>query len=326
MAESNQDQEPSSNKPDYGLFVGILFGIVSVFFFVLQSNGVEVNWLISSVIYVICTLALVWTILAHALPGKGKKALWVVIPLVLLCVVLGFIGTAKQFYKDHSATTTQTPQNGEEKPHNPTGDAVPLKAPTQKANPPSPTQDHHSKRGQLNPPQYSSRHILSEKERSDFAASLRLQTEPKEIISINCPNNEEIDCAYAVQFIDLFRLSGFQVDGNTIHRIILGTPFYGAVLGSHVDKDLDPNTPVGIGQWVAITPTSVSVERALAEVGVGSTRVSGAQVPAGTLEVYFGPERQPKDENDALQRSIKEVQKYDEAMKQYRASKSIKQQ
>ena len=108
ISESQSDQPPYGQKPDYGLFVGIFFGIVSFFFFVLQSNGVEVNWQLSALIYVICTVALVWTLSAHALPGKGKKALIAVIPLVLLCVVLGFVGTAKQFHKDHFATESAT--------------------------------------------------------------------------------------------------------------------------------------------------------------------------------------------------------------------------
>lgn len=95
---------PSGQKPDYGLFVGILFGIASIFFFVLQSDGVEVNWLWSVAIYAACTIGVVWTTAKHALPGKGKATRYTVTSiLVLLCVALGSIGTVKQYHKEHSA-------------------------------------------------------------------------------------------------------------------------------------------------------------------------------------------------------------------------------
>lgn len=76
MAELHQDPRvPTSphHKPDYGLYVGLLFGFVSVFFFVLQSNGVEVNWFWSAAIYALCTAGVVWTTLKHALPAEGRS-------------------------------------------------------------------------------------------------------------------------------------------------------------------------------------------------------------------------------------------------------------
>jgi hypothetical protein len=85
------------------------------------------------------------------------------------------------------------------------------------------------------------RHLLSKEEQENFEAPLLAQTDPKETIILNCPVNQESDCAYALQFVDLFREAGFTVDGNMVHRITLRAPYYGVVLGEHVDKDLDPN-------------------------------------------------------------------------------------
>lgn len=103
--------EPTGRKPDYGLYVGILFGFISIFFFVLQSNGVEVNWLWSVAIYTVCTIGIVWTTLTHAFPpGKtsiGRYA--VAVALVLLCAFLGSIGTVKQYRREHAPRESPQP-------------------------------------------------------------------------------------------------------------------------------------------------------------------------------------------------------------------------
>jgi hypothetical protein len=120
LLEAKPNQEtiiptPPEHKPDYGLYVGILFGIVGVFFFALQSNGVEVNWVWSAFIYAACTIGAVWTTLKHALPGSGRaKRVIVVIPIVLICAILGSIGTTKQYHKEHP-----TSSNGGNNPKQP---------------------------------------------------------------------------------------------------------------------------------------------------------------------------------------------------------------
>ena len=92
----------TNRKPDVGLFVGIFSGIAGLFFFVLQANGVEVNWLWSLLIYLLCTGGAVWTALAHALPSKGRWIKWTIGTLLaLLCLTLGSIGTFKQYKKEH---------------------------------------------------------------------------------------------------------------------------------------------------------------------------------------------------------------------------------
>jgi hypothetical protein len=102
MSDTPSHSPIPTTEPDYGLYVGLLFGFVSVFFFALQSNGVEVNWLWSGAIYIGCTGGVVWTTLKHALPGQSRaKRYSMAALLVVVCTGLGIIGTTKQYHKDH---------------------------------------------------------------------------------------------------------------------------------------------------------------------------------------------------------------------------------
>lgn len=107
-------------KPDYGLFVGLFFGFVGGFFFVLQSNGVEVSWIWSAVIYVVCALGVAWTTLRHALPGKNKTTQFVVtFVLLAICLGLASVGTVKQYHKEHPKVETKpqaAPDTGKQNP------------------------------------------------------------------------------------------------------------------------------------------------------------------------------------------------------------------
>jgi hypothetical protein len=108
--------EPSSNnrKPDYGLFVGILFGIATVFIFALQNNGFEVNWKWSILIYLVCSFFAGLTTLRHALPGRKPLVKYsATITLVLLCLTLGSIGTTKQYQKEHASPVSISPSQEE---------------------------------------------------------------------------------------------------------------------------------------------------------------------------------------------------------------------
>lgn len=169
------------------------------------------------------------------------------------------------------------------------------------------------------------RHLLSKVEQGSFEAPLLAQTDPKQTIILNCPANEENDCAYAFQFVDYFRAAGFTVDGNMVHRITLRAPYYGVVLGLHVDKDVDPNQPLGTGAWVQLTPTYMNVVQAFVNIQTGTVEVSGSQVPSGALEIYFGPERQPQDEEVVLQQSIQQAKKYEQVGKYLAAIKKARQ-
>jgi hypothetical protein len=162
------------------------------------------------------------------------------------------------------------------------------------------TKDQGAKQNRIPPaaPQSSSepdltRHLLSREEQENFEAPLLAQTDPKETIILNCPANEENDCAYALQFVSIFREAGFTVDGNMVHRITLQSPYYGVVLGEHTDKDPDPNQPVGTGMWMVLTPTRKSVEKAFVNIRTGTVEVIGSQVPTGSIEI--GDYRLDKD-------------------------------
>jgi len=111
MAEIRRASVSNSSdpRPDYGLYVGLLFGIASIFFFVLQSNGVEVNWITSAIIYAVCTVGVVWTTLRHALPHRGKGRYAAVAGLVMVCVAVGSIGTFKQYRKEHPRDNAAAP-------------------------------------------------------------------------------------------------------------------------------------------------------------------------------------------------------------------------
>lgn len=102
MSEIKEEVSDCKSTSDYGLYVGITFGIASIFFFLLQANGVEVNWVISATVYALCTIVIVWTTLRHALPARSSVARYtVIVLLVLVCMTLGTCGTVKQYQKEH---------------------------------------------------------------------------------------------------------------------------------------------------------------------------------------------------------------------------------
>jgi hypothetical protein len=108
------EASPNARGRDYGLFVGILSVVISVIVFSLQSNGVEVNWIASIVIYASCATAAAWTTLRHALPGKSLLIRSSVTGLLLtVCLVSGSIGTVKQYQKEHSVSVAISPSQEE---------------------------------------------------------------------------------------------------------------------------------------------------------------------------------------------------------------------
>jgi hypothetical protein len=102
-----------------------LFGIITIVFFVLQANGVDVNWQCSATIYLICAVAGVWTTLRHATPGKRALIRYAVaLAIFALFISLGLMGTTKQYRKEHQHVSTQailaakeSPLPTSEKPH-----------------------------------------------------------------------------------------------------------------------------------------------------------------------------------------------------------------
>jgi hypothetical protein len=148
------------------------------------------------------------------------------------------------------------------------------------------------------------RHTLTVEEQKSFTEPLSSQLDAKEVISIDCPAGDEPVCVYAAQFVDLFKGARWIVDGGVVHRITLGIPHAGVVLGSHVDAPFDPNAKAGTGQWVQMTPSLVSVQQAFANIRIGTVGDSGPEIPKNRVEVYFGPEASPDEAKECLRRSL----------------------
>jgi len=148
------------------------------------------------------------------------------------------------------------------------------------------------------------RHDLSTDEQERFKAPLLSQSEPREIISIDCPGDDEPDCVYAAKFIELFKAAGWIVADGVVHRITLGVPYSGVVLGVHSDYAFDPNQKVGTGHWVKLTPSNISVQQAFANIGVGVQLQSSNQITEGTIQLYFGPVQTEEIAKENLRQTV----------------------
>ena len=100
LSESRNAQE----RPDWGIFVGVV-GLVAAFLIpLLQTNGVDVNWQVSIALYVVILATCIWSFLWHAVPGRQQK--WArMIGSVILTLLLGSLGiyaTDKQYIREHT--------------------------------------------------------------------------------------------------------------------------------------------------------------------------------------------------------------------------------
>ena len=103
IARARADAERDS-KPDYGLWIGFVAFASAAFLFVLQENGVSVNWLLSAVIYAACVVTIVWSTNAHVFARRATTRLKYP-TLLLILVLLGgvsYVGVKKQYDKDTS--------------------------------------------------------------------------------------------------------------------------------------------------------------------------------------------------------------------------------
>jgi hypothetical protein len=74
-----------------------------------------------------------------------------------------------------------------------------------------------------------------------------------------------------------------------------------------------------------LTPTHMSVEKAFVNIHTGTVEVTGSQVPADALEIYFGPELPIQDQKSALQKSTEFVESYEQGRRRVEALKREKQ-
>jgi hypothetical protein len=101
--------EQKGKPPDMGLFVGIVFGMASIFLFVLQANGVvEVNWKISILCYSVVAITCTWPCCNHAIPHKSAITRFIAGAFVF--GVFGIIGawaTVKQYHRERVSITSE---------------------------------------------------------------------------------------------------------------------------------------------------------------------------------------------------------------------------
>jgi hypothetical protein len=68
MQEDSTIPSPPRQKPDYGMFIGIVGVLLAVLIPILQMNGLEINWECSAIAYAAIIIGAVWTFLTHAVP------------------------------------------------------------------------------------------------------------------------------------------------------------------------------------------------------------------------------------------------------------------
>jgi hypothetical protein len=139
------------------------------------------------------------------------------------------------------------------------------------------------------------RHPLNDKEKVAFQAPLLLQTHSRYDIQIACPAADESVCVYAARFIPLFKDAGWHV-GNEASRVTLAQPPDGVRIYSWADHYPPPDAPSNVGVWTFLSPSSVSVYRAFAAIGIEPDSGTRTDMNKKTLAVYFGPERENENQ------------------------------
>ena len=151
------------------------------------------------------------------------------------------------------------------------------------------------------------RHLLSVNERYTFERPLTAQKSPREQIQFACPQDYEIACVYAAQFVDLFREAGWQVQSNQVERVTLAKPQGGIVLYKHGTGQLDPNNWRS-GLWVAMSASLRSVYRAFSSLRIEPESAANPNLPEGVITIYFGVEKLNESEATELTRSMRTME------------------
>jgi len=100
-------------KPDVDRFVGILGLSLGVLLFLLQGNGVEMNWIMSFILYAVVAASCAWSITRHAVPHLKTNAKTLITVFVLCAIgTVGYIGTMKQYRRDHNGKIVERKEGG----------------------------------------------------------------------------------------------------------------------------------------------------------------------------------------------------------------------
>src|ERR1700733_10654083 len=95
-------------KPDPATFA-IIFGfLIAVIAYVLQSNGVDMNWWISAIAYLFAGVVGCWSIWTHATPHWGiTRRVFSLVVWSVGILWLGWCGARKQYLKEKETPKRQ---------------------------------------------------------------------------------------------------------------------------------------------------------------------------------------------------------------------------
>jgi len=100
----------SPRQPDRDRFIAIGSLLAAIVFFVLQTNGVEMNWILSVAIYIVIAICGVVSCLRHAVPRSNTwKKILASLAVLTTAAGLGVWGTMKQYRREH-ASSVPTPE------------------------------------------------------------------------------------------------------------------------------------------------------------------------------------------------------------------------
>jgi len=134
-----------------------------------------------------------------------------------------------------------------------------------------------------------------------------LQTHSRYDIQIACPTADESVCVYAARFIPLFKDAGWHVVGNEASRVTLAQPPDGVRIYSWADHNPPLDAPSNVGVWTFLSPSSVSVYRAFAAIGIEPDSGIRTDMNKKTLAVYFGPERENENQPTVFGKTMSNV-------------------
>jgi hypothetical protein len=153
------------------------------------------------------------------------------------------------------------------------------------------------------------RHELSEKERYKFEESLSAQKSPRDTVRLVCPRADESACAYAGQFISLFREAGWTVLGNQIERGTLARPESGVILLLPGSGNLD-SAKWNSGLLTVVSSSLENVRQAFVNVEVEPGYSADSRIPDRMMAVYFGPEKDDAAERTDLTKAMEEIEHF----------------
>lgn len=104
-------------KPNIDRGIGVISLMLCVLVFVLQANGVELNWVVSLVLYMLVAAGCMYSVLRHAVPHISPR-MQILAALAVLIVVggAGWWGTSKEYRREHPKNVATAPAKPEEPP------------------------------------------------------------------------------------------------------------------------------------------------------------------------------------------------------------------